>query len=107
LLGSGYLPLDDDKLRRIQIPALLINGQHSPSLFHRLMDRLEQLLPRAGRIEIPGASHIVHEDNSTAYNAAVLSFLDRHRKANPQPDPVGMRPDHSQLRDKPLASIRL
>ncbi len=36
---------------------------------------LEELLPRSERIEISGASHIVHEDNAPAYNTAVMSFV--------------------------------
>jgi pimeloyl-ACP methyl ester carboxylesterase len=39
------------------------------------MDRLEELLPNAARVEIPDASHIMHEDNPDAYHQAVLSFL--------------------------------
>ena len=35
-------------------------------------------MPRTKRIEISGASHIVHEDNAPAYNEAVLSFLATH-----------------------------
>lgn len=29
------------------------------------------------RVDIPGASHMMHEDNAAAYNRAVLSFLAR------------------------------
>lgn len=76
-LGSGFAALDEEDLRAVQTPTLLVSGQHSPGLFHRLIDRLEELLPRAERVEIPGASHIMHEDNASAYNAAVLSFLGR------------------------------
>jgi pimeloyl-ACP methyl ester carboxylesterase len=75
LLGSGFAPLDDDALRAIQAPALLVSGQHSPRLFPRLLDRLEELLPHVERVEIPGASHITHEDNPAVYRQAVLSFL--------------------------------
>ncbi len=75
LLGSGFPPLDDEQLCSIQAPTLLICGQSSPRLWHRLTDRLQELLPNTRRIEIPGASHIMHEDNAPAYHAAVLSFL--------------------------------
>jgi pimeloyl-ACP methyl ester carboxylesterase len=75
LLGSGFARLDEESLRRIQTPTLLVSGQLSPRLFHRLIDGLEEFLPRTKRIEIAGASHIMHEDNAPAYNAAVLSFL--------------------------------
>jgi pimeloyl-ACP methyl ester carboxylesterase len=78
-LGSGFAALDGEDLRTVRTPTLLVSGQHSPGLFHRLIDRLEELLPRTERVEIPGASHIMHEDNAPAYNAAVLSFLERHR----------------------------
>ncbi|WP_119067894.1 alpha/beta fold hydrolase [Aggregatilinea lenta] len=81
LLGSGFLPLDADAISRIQTPALLINGANSPALFNRFNDRLAALLPHAERVTIPAASHISHEDNPSAYNAAVLAFLEQHRAA--------------------------
>jgi pimeloyl-ACP methyl ester carboxylesterase len=80
LLGSGFAPLEARQLRSVQTRTLLLNGEQSPALFHRLADRLEELLPHTERIEIPGASHIMHEDNASFYNAAVLSFLARRDK---------------------------
>jgi non-heme chloroperoxidase len=80
-LGSGFAPLKDDDVRTIRVPTLLIGGQHSPGLFHRLLDRLEELLPHTRRVEIRGASHIMHEDNVTAYDAALRSFLATHHAA--------------------------
>lgn len=74
-LGSGFAPLDADRVRGVNRPTLLVTGQRSPRLFHRLTDRIQELLPHAQRIEIPAASHMMHEDNASAYNAAVLSFL--------------------------------
>lgn len=79
-LGSGYPPLKDAELRGMQVSTLLVAGQRSPGLFHRLLDRLEDLLPHTERVEIPGASHIMHEDNAAAYNAAVRSFLASHEE---------------------------
>jgi pimeloyl-ACP methyl ester carboxylesterase len=80
-LGSGLLPLVPDQVRSVRVPTLLITGQRSPGLFHRLTDRLEELLPHTERVVIPEASHIMHEDNPTAFNAAVLAFLARHGQA--------------------------
>ncbi|MBZ0269879.1 alpha/beta hydrolase [bacterium] len=73
--GSGFPPLRDADLRALSIPTLLISGERSPALFHRLLDRLEELLPYARRVEIPGASHIMYEDNAPACHAAIRSFL--------------------------------
>ncbi len=79
-LGSGFPPLEEEPLRGVRTPTLLMTGRSSPRAFHRLADRLEELLPQAERAEIPDASHIMHEDNAPAYNAAVLSFLEKHRR---------------------------
>jgi pimeloyl-ACP methyl ester carboxylesterase len=47
----------------------------------RLTGRLEELLPRAERIEIPGASHVMHEENPTAVNEAILAFITQDHAA--------------------------
>jgi pimeloyl-ACP methyl ester carboxylesterase len=78
LLGSGFVPLDAKELQRVEVPVLLVTGEKSISLFHRLTDRLQELLPRTERVEIPAASHMMHEANAPAYNRAVQSFLERH-----------------------------
>jgi pimeloyl-ACP methyl ester carboxylesterase len=92
LLGSGFVPLEAADLRKVQVPALLVTGEKSISLFHRLTDRLEALLPRSERVEIPGASHMMHEDNASAYNRAVRSFLEEHGGAEQQHAPDGAAP---------------
>jgi len=79
LLGSGHMPLKEDQVRNINLPTLLISAQQSVALFHRLTDRLEELMPHAHRVEIPEATHAMHEDNAPAYNAAVLEFLGNRR----------------------------
>jgi pimeloyl-ACP methyl ester carboxylesterase len=80
IVGSGYEPLESAAVRDIDPPVLLITGQRSPRLFHRFTDRIEQLLPRSQRVDIPGASHIMHEDNPPEYNSALLSFLRQSRE---------------------------
>lgn len=77
-LGSGFLPLRDEDLRKMEAPALLVTGGRSIPLFRRLVDRVEELLPNTERVEIPGASHMTHEENADAYNRAVLDFLKEH-----------------------------
>lgn len=75
LLGSGFAPLDLQALRRVETPALLLEGQRSPKLFHHLNDRLAELLPNVQRSRIAGASHIGHEDQPAAWLDAVRGFL--------------------------------
>jgi pimeloyl-ACP methyl ester carboxylesterase len=71
--------LVDDDVRGIRVPALLLTGEHSPPSLLRMTDRLEELLPNVERVEIPDASHGMHEDNPPATNEAILGFLGRHR----------------------------
>lgn len=82
LLGPGFLPLNSEQVHQIQEPSLLVNGEESIGLFHRLTDRLEELLPNSDRTEIPEASHIMHEENASAFNHEVLSFIEKYGKAS-------------------------
>jgi len=75
LTGSGFLAIDDEKLKKIDLPILLLGGEKSPKVFRNLINRLKELLPNTKFVEIKNASHILHEDNPTALNAAVSSFL--------------------------------
>lgn len=58
-------------------PTLLVTGQHSPAVLLRLTDRLQELLPHAERVQIDGASHVMHEQNPPAVNDAIAGFLAR------------------------------
>ena len=75
LLGSGFLPLDKDKIRKIKLPTLLISGQESPKIWQDLLFEIKKLIPNSELKIIPKASHIIHEDNVSNYNETVLSFL--------------------------------
>ncbi|MFF8957892.1 alpha/beta fold hydrolase [Streptomyces sp. NPDC014894] len=78
LFDAGTPPLDPEDVRALRVPTLLVNGFHSAPLFHRLVDRLEELLPDSERILILHASHLMHEENAPALNDAVLDFVGRH-----------------------------
>lgn len=78
LSDTSMIPLDERDVASIEARTLLVTGENSPAFLHRLTDRLEDLMPNTERVEIPNASHIMHEDNPGAYNQAVLSFLRGH-----------------------------
>jgi pimeloyl-ACP methyl ester carboxylesterase len=59
----------------MRTPILLLRGQQSQQIFHCIMDELVRLLPAAQSDVIPKASHIMHEDNPAAFEAAVTRFL--------------------------------
>lgn len=79
MLGAGFPPLSDADVRQIKTPTLLVTGAHSPPLLRRtLTGKLESLLPNVEQVEIPNASHIMHEQNPTGFNQVALAFLHRH-----------------------------
>jgi pimeloyl-ACP methyl ester carboxylesterase len=84
-LGAGFPPLGDDQVRAMRVPTLLMTGERTPAYLLRLTDRLQQLLPNAERVEIPGASHAMQEENPDAVNEAILGFLARIQ-ARDRPD---------------------
>jgi pimeloyl-ACP methyl ester carboxylesterase len=78
LLGAGFPPLDEEDVRGIGVPTLLMTGQRSPAFLLRLTEHLQRLLPNAERVDIAGASHAMQEENPGAVNEAILGFLARH-----------------------------
>jgi pimeloyl-ACP methyl ester carboxylesterase len=90
-LRAGMLRADDfpqigaDVVRAMQMPVLLVAGELSPPIAIRLTDVLEELLPNVERVEIPTASHLMHEENAPAVNEAILGFLGRHRARSMSP----------------------
>ena len=62
----------------IQCPVLLLTGEVSPRIFHRVIDEIEEVLPNVERAEIPSTSHVMHAGNPDFYNQTVLDFLSRH-----------------------------
>lgn len=77
ILGAGFPPLDEEDVRGIGVPTLLMTGQRSPAFLLRLTEHLQRLLPGAERVDIAGASHAMQEENPGAVNEAILGFLAR------------------------------
>ena len=81
-LSNNFFPsFTSEDTTRIDRPALLLNGELSPRLFHMIIDELARCLPRATKAVIPHAPHVVHVGNPTAYNAAVLKFLEQEKNS--------------------------
>jgi pimeloyl-ACP methyl ester carboxylesterase len=91
LLGAGFPPISDDEVRGIRAPVLLVTGEHSPRVLVRLTDLLEELLRNVERVEIRGASHLMHEDDPPAVHAAIVGFLERARGPAPASAARGAR----------------
>ncbi|MGY1643963.1 alpha/beta fold hydrolase [Geodermatophilus sp. SYSU D00703] len=78
-LRAGFPPLPESAVRGVHVPALLLTGARSPRVVRALSRWLGTLLPRAEQLTVPGASHLLHEDQPEFVNDAILRFLDRCR----------------------------
>lgn len=74
-LSEIFDPLTAADVRSITTPSLLVTGTDSPRVWAKLTGHLHELLPNSQMVEVPRASHIVHEDNSPAFNEHLLDFL--------------------------------
>lgn len=75
MLGAGFPELSAADVRGVRHPVLLVTGERSPAFLIRLTDLLAELLPTVERVEIPGASHVMHEENAPVVNSALLGFI--------------------------------
>lgn len=75
LSGEPFPPITVSDLERLPMPVLLLAGERSPSWLIRLIDRLEEAIPNALRVNIKDAGHLIHEDNPQAINEAFLNFV--------------------------------
>ncbi len=73
-----FTPFTCEEAGTIGRPALLLEGELSPPLFHLIVDELARCLPDTSRVLIAGVSHAIHLGNPEAYNAHVLRFLAQH-----------------------------
>ena len=72
------LAFDLDWIRDFPRPALLTQGEQSPSLYKAVITKIAEALPRAEVQEFKGAGHVPHEEQPGAYVKAVTAFVRRH-----------------------------
>ncbi len=71
---AGPAPACIDELPRIDAPALVLVGEEDQA-YLRAADVLAARLPKARKLEIPGAGHVVTLEAPDAVNRALLHFL--------------------------------
>lgn len=80
---EGVEPPDLDppsyaRLEDVAAPTLIISGALDDPSFLELGEEMERRMPRAERVVIPGAGHMVNMEAPDEFTAAVLEFLARH-----------------------------
>jgi non-heme chloroperoxidase len=71
-----------DAVRRLQMPVLIVRGAATDELHRMVTEELARLLRDAERLTVPRAGHGSPRQNPSAFNAAVLAFLNRRGKTN-------------------------
>ena len=67
LLGSGFAPLNADQVRSVETPTLLRHGAAESRGVSPPDGSAGGAVPHAERIEAPGASHLMHEENASIW----------------------------------------
>ena len=64
----------------IRCPTLLVRGALSDIVARESAEKVTKVIAGSREVEIPEAAHMVAEDNPTAFNDAVLAFLNSQPK---------------------------
>ncbi len=71
---------------RVAVPALVLVGDRSPSMYHRSGEFLAQCFPSCALASIPAAGHMMQLDNPKAFNQSVLTYLANVTRAEAAPE---------------------
>jgi pimeloyl-ACP methyl ester carboxylesterase len=64
-----------DRLQKIEVPALILLGEHDP-FFHRAGEVMAAKLPRARKVILEGAGHVLNLDRPERVEEAIRGFLE-------------------------------
>ncbi len=73
--ANDALRFDAEQLRRISVPVLLVLGGDSPELMVRATAMLQDTLPHARTVILPGQQHVAMDTAPELLAKEVLSFL--------------------------------
>lgn len=59
----------------LKVPVLLVGGEKTTPDNRNDLDAAHKCMPSAKRVTIPNAGHVMHRQNSAAFDAALLEFL--------------------------------
>ena len=68
-----------EQLAKISVPVLLVAGSDDKVAPAPVMERMATRIPGAEFVVLEGCGHLGPTDQPEAFNAALLSFLQRHR----------------------------
>jgi len=67
-----------EDLKKINVPVLLITGEHTANLFRTIITELDKCLVNKEKAVLPGATHGLEIENPVDFNRIVLEFINKH-----------------------------
>ncbi len=67
-----------EDLRKVRTPVLLVKGSKSPQFLISITNELQRCLMNSETATLENTSHGLQFENPSAFNEAVLRFLDKH-----------------------------
>ena len=77
-LAARPPPVPCTTLAQLNVPTLVVTGEHSNPFFAAVADSVAGCVKGAVRQTIPNANHLVQRDNPDAFNAQLVGFLTTH-----------------------------
>lgn len=71
--------LDCSRAQNLTMPTLIISGDLSPNIYGAITRELNDCLPTAARLILPGTSHGLQMENPEIFGDAVMNFLRRQK----------------------------
>jgi pimeloyl-ACP methyl ester carboxylesterase len=73
--SDPFPSISKEKLRRLEIPTLIVTGENTVKIHKLVNQELIRLLPNAKEVVIPNAGHGTARENPQVFNETVLKFL--------------------------------
>ena len=74
--APAWAEIDLEQLAELEVPVLLTQGSESPEWFIQIIRRLDEAMPSAQVITIPGASHNPHGTHPAEFAAVVAAHVE-------------------------------
>ena len=78
-LSTQTIPaINQDDIKEIKIPVLLLTGDRSPLIFTSIINEIDSYLTNNELATLPNSSHGLELDNPLEFNKIVLEFINKH-----------------------------
>ncbi|APG59853.1 alpha/beta fold hydrolase [Christiangramia salexigens] len=77
-MNEDFIQLDEDAIKYLNVPVLLLVGDISPSYLIEISNELDRLLPKSEIVRFDNMNHGLYFEQPETVDRAVMEFLDRN-----------------------------